>query len=50
MKSANLKKKKRGSKTRKIRRDVIQEHVSNLEDNEEAVELELLDEIVVASL
>ena len=48
--TANLRKKKRGAKTRKTRRDVIHEHESNPEDDEEAVELESLDEIVVASL
>ena len=48
--SANLRKKKGGAKTRKTRKDIIQEHESNPEDDEEAVELESLDEIVVASL
>ena len=48
--SANLRKKKGGSKTRKTRKDVIQEHESSSEDDEEAVEPELLDVIEVASL
>ena len=48
--SSNLRKKKRGAKTRKNRKDVIHEHESSSEDDEEAIEPELLDEIVVASL
>ena len=48
--SANLRKKKAGSKMRKTRRDIIQEHESSSEDDEETVEPESLDEIVVAGL
>jgi hypothetical protein len=47
---ANLRKKKRGSKTRKTGKAVIQEHESSSEDDEETVEVELLDVIEVASL
>ena len=48
--NTNLKKKKRGAQTRKTRKHVIQKYESSSEDDEEAVEVELLDEIVVASL
>ena len=48
--SANLKKKKASSKTRKTRKEVIQECESNSEDDGEAIEPEFSDVIEVASL
>ena len=48
--TANLRKKKGTSRTRKTRKEIVQEHRSSSEDDEELVEPELLGEIEVASL